>query len=103
MTPQDKYPHFTAELSLLSTEAGGRRNPIASGYRCNCWLSVNHDDDRSTHDATFRLVQTEQLSPGESGIADVVPHVPSYWRQLRAGSKFELREGPRKIGHGVLR
>jgi translation elongation factor EF-Tu-like GTPase len=87
-----------ADVQLLSRDLGGRRFPIASGYRCNCWIG-NVEDGRSTdNDATFWLIGVERLRPGSRARVRVQPHFPQAWTHLAIGSTFELREGRRTVG-----
>lgn len=88
-----------AEVHLLAPDKGGRRSPIVSGYRCNCWVGHADDDGhRLYNDATFHLVAGDQLAPGYTALARVEPHFPDDWSHLEIGSTFELCEGPRVIG-----
>jgi hypothetical protein len=88
-----------AEVRLLPPDERGRRSPVASGYRCNCWVGHTDDDGhRIYNDAVFHLIYDDRLAPGATARARVEPHFPDDWSHLTAGSSFELREGPRAIG-----
>lgn len=87
-----------AEVRLLPPDRGGRRSPIATGYRCNCWVGHTSGGHRVYNDATIHLVDGDQLAPGATARARVEPHFPDDWSHLAVGSSFELCEGPRVIG-----
>lgn len=86
------------EIDLLPPERGGRRSPISSGYRCNCWIGNGERSERTYNDATFYLLDSEQLNPGERGRARTRPHFPDDWSGLVVGSTFDLCEGRRVVG-----
>jgi len=94
--PREAY--IEAEIELLSPEAGGRRSPIASGYRCNCWIGKSVDGQRVYNDATFYFFDPQGLQPGSRGRARVRPHLPDDWAELGEGSSFDLCEGRRAVG-----
>ena len=87
-----------ATVRLLPTAEGGRRAPISSGYRCNCWIGHTDVHGRTYNDATLYLIDTESLAPGDTAVARVRPHDPDAWYMLTEGSTFELCEGPRTVG-----
>ncbi len=45
-----------ADVHLLPPDEGGRRTPIASGYRCNCWIGHTNGAHRVYNDATIHLL-----------------------------------------------
>jgi hypothetical protein len=90
-----------ATISLVPTAAGGRSDALRSGYRSLIRF------DGSSVDFGFELElpsdgSSARLGPGESGRARL-----SFWAidelpPLHAGLAFEVREGARVIGHGVV-
>ena len=86
------------DLQLLRPEQGGRRLPIWTCYRCNCWIGKIEDGERTFNDATFFLLNAEMVAPGERGPARVQPHFPDEWSDLERGSTFELCEGRHVVG-----
>lgn len=90
--------YIEAEVELLPTDQGGRRSPIWSGYRCNCWIGKTEGADRTYNDATFFLLDGESLAPGERGRARVQPHHPDQWSEIGEGAVIELCEGRRLVG-----
>ena len=86
------------ELWLLGADQGGRRTPVSSGYRGSfLWSSSGGQ----SHDATLYL--DDDLRPGGHAFAIVIPHVPSYWRDIGVGRELELREGHRLVGRAIVR
>jgi translation elongation factor EF-Tu-like GTPase len=98
MTGRRFAAFIEAEVHLLTPDEGGRRSPIASGYRCNCWVGHINDGHRVYNDATIHLLGRDKLTPGATARARVEPHFPDDWSHLAVGSSFELCEGPRVIG-----
>ncbi|GAA2643524.1 elongation factor Tu [Streptomyces lunalinharesii] len=85
---------FTAEAYLLSTEEGGRRTPLSTGYRPQFYLR--------TADVVGALDLGERAvaRPGETITATVElgRAVP-----LEPGLGFAIREGGRTVGAGTVR
>ena len=102
MSPFPLAAYIEAEVELLPPERGGRRSPIWSGYRCNCWIGSTEGGERTYNDATFFLVDGERLEPGARGRARVQPHFPDEWSELIQGSTFELCEGRRIVGVATI-
>lgn len=92
-----------ADVRLLTPEQHGRRSGIRSGYRCNCWIGHGSNEERRTYnDATFYLLDIDELQPGAIARARVQPHHPDDWSGLGVGARFELCEGLRVIGDAVV-
>jgi translation elongation factor EF-Tu-like GTPase len=102
MSAVSSNAYIEALIELLPSEKGGRKTPIMSGYRCNCWLGRMEDGRRTYNDATFVIVDSERIEPGGRGVARVHPHLPRDWSDLGPGSTFELCEGPRTIGTATV-
>ncbi|MCE4945367.1 elongation factor Tu [Streptomyces albulus] len=85
---------FTAEVYLLSTEEGGRRTPLSTGYRPQFYLR--------TADVVGALDLGERAvaRPGETITATVElgRALP-----LEPGLGFAIREGGRTVGAGTVR
>lgn len=103
MTIASRAAFIEADVELLASDQGGRRSPIASGYRCNCWLGKVDHGQRVYNDATFHIMDEERLEPGAVGRVRVQPHDPDAWSGLAPGSTFEMCEGPRLIGTATVR
>lgn len=92
--------YIKARVTLVPTEAGGRRSGIASGYRCNCRVPGQPKD--TYFDATFEICGAEVVKPGETGESRVQPHHPDEWAAVVVGTVIEMCEGPRLIGHAIV-
>ena len=91
------FSDFTASIRLLSTEEGGRKSPVASGYRPS--IRFQFDDYLTTGYHTF----TETLEPGKSSIADIKIISRDYFLgKLKEGMLFDIFEGNRKVGNGII-
>ena len=86
-----------ARLQLLSVSEGGRTGPVRSGYRSLIRL------EQGDVDFGFELdLENDFLAPGDQGNGTL-----SFWAVeelpvLLPGQRFEVREGARVIGHGVV-
>jgi translation elongation factor EF-Tu-like GTPase len=87
-----------ARLYLLPTVAGGRRTAIKKDvYRPLFSLGPS--------EASCRLdaMEREAMAPGEDGEVELTLLYPErFGTDLRAGSKFEIREGARVVGWGII-
>lgn len=101
MTELPLSAYIEADVELLPTEGGGRRSPIASGYRCNCWIGGLDATGNTYNDATIFLV-TGQLQPGTRGRVRVQPHSPDEWSAIHEGSRFDLCEGRKVVGTALV-
>jgi hypothetical protein len=58
------------ELDLVATDRGGRRRPLKDGYRASMSFGRRRRDvEPVVHDAVLVLEDTDELAPGERGIA----------------------------------
>ncbi|HUR06743.1 MAG TPA: elongation factor Tu, partial [Nonomuraea sp.] len=82
---------FTARIYLLTPEEGGRRRPVASGYRPQFYLR--------TTDVPGELVLDDPAQPGDTvevrvELGKAVP--------LEPGLGFAIREGGLTVGAGTV-
>jgi hypothetical protein len=95
--PSEAY--VRAEVELKATEDGGRRRPIFSGYRCNCWIGARTaGGEKAYNDAAIWFETQDRLNPGETTVARLQPAIPQYWNHVNAGLVIDLCEGPWVIG-----
>jgi translation elongation factor EF-Tu-like GTPase len=91
--------HLTATLYLLPTDEGGRQTAIRKDvYRPQFFLGLSS--------ASCRVDEIDKgtLSPGEEGEVEMTLVHPEQWgAELRPGAKFEIREGSRVVGKGIIR
>ena len=91
-------PDFEAEIYFLATGEGGRRSPVASGYRPNHDLGLEE-----TNDAQHEYVGREWVYPGESVLARLhlfAPHLQA--KRLYVSMEFTVREGAKIVGRGRI-
>ena len=91
--------YVRAWLRLTATEVGGRRTPIASGYRPQWDLGYRTDDGEISYfDAQVRLVGVRSLAPGGEAEVRLHPLSAEYWDVVRVGSVPPLYEVSRRLG-----
>ncbi len=91
-------------LRLLHTEEGGRRTPITSarfGYRPN-WGLPGTEHPREQSGAPLLCRGADQLHPGQTARAVLVPLFPEAWQWLQAGEQIHAYEGPRRVGQAEV-
>ncbi|HWA90303.1 MAG TPA: hypothetical protein VG889_09730 [Rhizomicrobium sp.] len=91
---------FTAKLHLLATEQGGRRSAFYVGYRPQFYIDTPSNSTSCFIDV---IEGRESLSPGESGNIEARLLRPEFFAdQLVPGARFEIREGARPVGWGII-
>lgn len=90
--------NFTALLSMLPTEQGGRKRPVYSHYRpAFSFSTVNQFSGEISFD------DREELKPGSTATVEVklLPsrHIP---QKLKNGDAFTILEGDKVVGTGVI-
>ncbi|MGV6831430.1 MAG: hypothetical protein ACWA5P_07710, partial [bacterium] len=92
--------HIIAELTLYTTENGGRKNGIISGYRPNHVLEYlpNSDDFPTTYIGQIDF-DKELILPGETEKVKVIfLRHQNIAKLIAEGRIWWIHEGPRKIG-----
>jgi elongation factor Tu len=85
---------FTADISLLTKEFGGRHGPIFAGYRAQFFFRT------AGVDGTLSLpADLEMLMPGEQ--ARVTVRLTATVA-MEAGTQFAIRESNRTVGSGTV-
>ena len=97
MLSQQQYD-LTARITLFSTELGGRRNPVWSGYRPN--FAFN---SKKYYCGQLKLIDKKELRPGESSKASI-KLLPAWTirKTLKPNDAFTITEGTKVIGTGVI-
>jgi len=91
--------HFVAEITMLSTEEGGRKTPFVNGYRPDLNMGV----PRMLNGCWIVLRDRDQLSPGGTCLAEIGMIAPEFQRRrLYLGFQFTINEGNRLIGRGTI-
>jgi translation elongation factor EF-Tu-like GTPase len=90
--------NFTALLSLVPTENGGRKRPVYSHYRPSFSFSTVNE---FSGEITF--TGRGELEPGGTAIVDV-KLLPSRFvpLNLKGGDSFTIMEGDKIVGMGVI-
>ncbi len=86
-----------AEIYYLTTEEGGRKRFVASGYRGQFYY------DGNDWDAPQTFIDVEKVLPGETvkiylGFLSPEEH----FGKIYEGMPFEVREGARTVAKGIV-
>ena len=85
------------ELTFLTTQEGGRVNPVFSGYRPQFYY------DGRDWDAIHEYIGTDRVAPGETVKAYLNFLHPQYHvGKLSTGQEFLIREGSRTVAKGII-
>jgi len=91
-----------ARLYVLSAEQGGRRSPIATGYRAGCWIDPI-DPSIGGNDGIVTVEDGTLIAPGEEGIAHIYFLFPELVQDKpKPGTTFEIREGFRLVARATV-
>ena len=91
---------FIAELQFLTTEQGGRKNPVASGYRPH--IEFEGYADYITSGQQTYLGQ-DMVVPGETVLAEISILSKDYFQhKLSENMSFKFCEGPHTMGYGKI-
>jgi translation elongation factor EF-Tu-like GTPase len=97
-TGLQREPDVEAEITLFSTEAGGRQTPAGSGYRPGHKVR----DDYITTGA-HQYVGRDELAPGETALGTITFITPEvYPHCLWVGREIDIQEGSRVIGRARI-
>ena len=84
-----------AEISFLSTEEGGRKTPVKSGYRPNHFFGE--------FGYMGAIILEEPLNPGESRNVKVAfLDVKELREELAIGKEWRIQEGGFLVGKGII-
>lgn len=90
-------PELEGEIYYLTEQEGGRRNPIASGYRGQFYYNGRD------WDAPQILIDKEICYPGETAKIKLQMLSPNFHvGQFYVGQGFEIREGTTTVGRGKI-
>jgi hypothetical protein len=91
---------FIAELHYLTSEEGGRKTPVNSGYR----PQVKFEFIKMQTSGQQIFIDKELAYPGEKVEAKIKIVSPDYFaHSLTEGMHFEFREGVTLIGNGKIK
>jgi hypothetical protein len=92
-----KYPELEAEIYYLTTEEGGRKGYVASGYRGQFYY--NGKD----WDAPQEFINKKECNLGETVKVFLQTTSPDFHiGQFSIGQEFEIREGAKIVGRGRI-
>jgi elongation factor Tu len=95
---------FSATIRLLTTEEGGKRRPITTGYRPNWSFGTREDGELLLYGGQILLGPEESVRPGVATSATIQPiGVMDPWEKLGPGDTVEIYEGPHKVGVATIR
>jgi hypothetical protein len=99
---QHEHGFVRVHLRLLTSAEGGRKGPIADGYRA-CWdIGNRYEGGSGFNDAPLLLDGRGFLAPGESANVRISPLLPQHWTQVTAGAEIAMYEGSRMVGRGTV-
>jgi len=88
-----------AEIRFLTTDAGGRRTPVMSGYRPNHDFGIPD----MMNDAQHEYIDKDRVFPGEPVNARLWFLRPDFQiGRLYIGMPFTVQEGARLVGNGKI-
>jgi translation elongation factor EF-Tu-like GTPase len=88
---------------MVRTEDGGRKSPISSGYRPNCWFGVVGGAGKEYNDCEVLFEDRPNIPPGEDADVWLRPYHPELVRPLvTVGEQFDICEGLRVVARGVV-
>ncbi len=100
LTSDDQFkwlgpPHLKAEVTMLTTENGGRKHPAFSGYRPHFHYAGEY------HTSTHRYAGLDVLPLGQTAVAEIWFILPEiHVGRIHEGMPFEVTEASRVVGHG---
>jgi hypothetical protein len=94
---EDEHGYVRVRLTLVSTQDGGRRGPIASGYR-SCWDVSPEGGQSLLTDAPLLTEDGAWLEPGECATVRLHPLFRENWAGVVPGMVIGMFEGSRRVG-----
>jgi hypothetical protein len=89
-------PHFILKAHVVSTQEGGRRKPVFSGYRPQLWIGQRLETGEKMFWDSSWLVHDRQLDPGCAGDVTLFISPRLSPRTLSVGEHLEFYEGQRR-------
>jgi len=90
-------PDLEAKIYYLSTEEGGRKTSVKTGYRGQFYY------DGADWDAQQEFIDKQECKPGESVCVHLHTLSPQYHKgKFFIGKEFEIREGAKIVGRGKI-
>ncbi len=94
----DNGPDVEVIFTLLSTEEGGRSNPVTSGYCPHHLVMPNYLTSGKHH-----YLGKDSIRPGESVCAYIDFITPEvYPKTIWVGRSLQIQEGEILVGHAIV-
>jgi elongation factor Tu len=89
---------FKAKITLYSTDMGGRKTPVFSGYRPSfAFNTAIH------YSGEIKLIGKKELHPGQSSLVHVhLLPARTIRKNLKENDSFIITEGNKTVGTGVI-
>jgi len=95
----NRPPDFIANLQYITTERSGRKTPLLSGYFPQIKFSFSEVQTGGRQ----KFVNKEIVNPGDEVIAEITMFCPELFKSmLKVGFRFEVREGSKIVGAGII-
>jgi len=92
-----------AEIGLEEVPDSGARATLQDGSRPSLWLGeTGPDGEPQPHSVVLRLPGGGRLPPGEPVAVRLAPLAFETWPEVRAGTRFDVLDGPHLVGRGRL-
>lgn len=92
--------HVEANIRFLTTQEGGRKTPVRSGYAAQFYVD---DQNRSVHLTFPDLQPREQIVLGKFYRASLVfLDSRKFVESLTIGTQFKIKEGARTVATGEI-
>jgi len=88
-----------ADVRLLTYSDGGRKGPMASGYRCD----IRFANDENNAFGSCLHMEADELEPGGKATVTITPLFSQSFGNRAVGETFRMLEGNRVIGIGKIR
>ena len=94
--------YVRVRLRLLTADEGGRKTPIADGYRA-CWdIGTVEDGKPCFNDAPLLLEEGDTLDLGVEATVRLHPLAWQYWGEIRSGQVITMHEGRKLVGRATV-
>jgi elongation factor Tu len=90
---------FTATVRFKTTQGGGRKTPVSTGY----WPQIKFHFTEKQSGARHTFIDKDLVHPGDVVKASIKTLSPHFFEHsLKEGTEFEIREGHMVVGTGVI-
>lgn len=90
--------NLQAFITLLPTSRGGRKKPVATGYKPSLVFNSHRN-----YSCEIELVDKQELLPGETATVFIkLLAARTIRRNLQINDSFTLTEGNKAVGNGII-